>query len=97
MCYLRIPINYTLVKKDLEMPFKIWGCTGGVGGMGLMWVYPQKIFLSIHEGILNNALLKLFLLNNFSLFLNLNLFPPLSATPHPLPGVNPYPHKDPLA
>ena len=78
------------------MPFDIWGYTKGVGGMGLMWVYPPKIFSNFHEGILDNPILKLFLRNNFSLYLNFDNVPHFSAITHP-PGVLYYPHKDPLA
>ena len=68
------------------MLIDIWGYTGGIGGTGLMWVYPQKIFLKFHEGILNNAVLKLFLLQSIQQKSSLNYVPQLSATPHPHRG-----------
>ena len=32
------------------MPFDIWGYTEGVGGMGLMWVYPNKNVFEFSRG-----------------------------------------------
>jgi hypothetical protein len=33
-----------------KMPFDIWGYTGGVGGMGLMWVNPNKNIFDFSRG-----------------------------------------------
>ena len=33
------------------MPFEFWGYAGGVGGIGLMWVYPTKNIFEVSRGI----------------------------------------------
>ena len=61
-----------------------------------LWAYQHiKRILDLDEPFLNNSKFVIFLLNNFGLFLNLDIFPPLSATPHPPGGIQ-NPHKDPL-
>ena len=40
----------TLWKRGAYMPIDIWGYTGGIGGMGLMWVNPKKNIFDFSRG-----------------------------------------------